>query len=324
MDIKRFSITIARNTEQKLAEVINKGELASGFAIPEFERELASLSQNKFAVATSNGFSALHLALEVLELKNKKIIMPALSSCMAISNAIKASGNEALFVDVEESSPNMNATAINDIGNAGAIISPNYFGVLSNVKEMRKAGLPIIEDCAQSAGTQFYGNISQNSDLKIFSFYPTKIINAIDGGMVTTDDPILKQKVIARRYYGGVRKDDGIQRFNYKISNVNAVFGLAQLHQLQEICSRRREIASKYIEAIGDTQFLQGDSRSDVYQKFILKFENKERRDLCMQKLNEEGIPSCSELNPMTSNGDLFWISECNGLVAKPLFSSDL
>lgn len=305
MDIQRFRISMASGTEQKVNEILNNGELALGPGILQFEKEIAFLAQNKFAVSTSNGFSALHLALEVLELRNKKIVMPAISSCMAIINAIKASGNEPYFIDSEDNSPNIDANKVDGIENVAAIISPNYFGVLSNITDLGKFGIPLIEDCAQSAGTQHYAKVSQPSELKVFSFYPTKIINAIDGGMICTNDPILKQKIISRRYYGGIKKEDNIQRFNYKMNNLNAVFGLAQLKQLDRICARRREIASRFINAIGSTKFLHHNPNQEVYQKFILKFDSEVERDKLLGSLNGKGIAASTELNPMTPAGDL-------------------
>ncbi len=304
MDIKRFKVSLAPKTMELLERAVLKGALAGGEDIADFENEMKALSGMNHALATSNGFSALHLALEALGIKNKKVLMPTISSCMAIWNAIKASGNEPVFMDSELLSPNLNADSDINIEDLGAIISPNYFGLLSDISALKKYGVPIIEDCAQSAASIFYGKIKTEADIQIYSFYPTKIINGIEGGMICSNDEQVIEKARNKRYYGGVKKDDGVQRYNYKMNNLNAVFAKAQLEDLQEICTRRVTIAKKYASVLHSDYYMPF-KENEVLQKFILRFKYRKEREEKLSQLMESGIPSCTELNPMTKDGKL-------------------
>ena len=304
INIKRFKPRATAEMMEAVRNVVESGQLAGGDHIQEFEQKIANLANMSMASATSNGFSALHLVLESLGIKRKRIAIPVLSSCMAILNAVRASGNEAVLVDSEEESPNMSAQKLQSYTDIKAIVSANYFGRISDIATMLSMDLPVIEDCAQSAGTQFIQNYHSDSDFKIFSFYPTKIINAIDGGMVCSNKKEDDERVKQLRYYGGVRIDDGNSRFNYKMNNINAAFGLAQLKDLSNECNRRQSIALRYKEAVSSATVLT-DCENEVAQKFILYFDSQDQRDHAMEQLIDAGIPSCTELNPMTADGSL-------------------
>ncbi|MEM7161985.1 MAG: DegT/DnrJ/EryC1/StrS family aminotransferase [Bacteroidota bacterium] len=301
LHIPRFRMELAPETDSIVQATIAKGELASGTALLELEVAFTDQTNRQYALACSNGFSALHLALLALNLEGKKIAMPAISSCMAILNAIRAAKAEPLFVDVEKGSPNISVEALADL-NFDAIITPNYFGKQSALQAMSKFDLPIIEDCAQSAGTEFLFNSQSPSHVKIFSFYPTKIINGIDGGMVCTDSQDVFEKAKDFMYYGGKRENDHVQRYNYKMSNVNAAFANAQLKNLEAICKRRIAIADALKEAINEPHQCLYET-GHVPQKFILKVANAQDRDGMMEELRNRGIPASTELNPMPAEG---------------------
>lgn len=303
MEIDRFRMTLGPEELNSVEKCFSKKQLAIGGAVSEFEKKIANLANKKFCICVSNGFAALHLSLEALGLKNKNILVPAVSTCFAFINAIKASGNKAVLADVKPESGNLSYESVRNIisqENINAIISPNHFGIQSDVKALKSFGMPVIEDAAQSIGTAKINNYNSHSDCAIFSFYPTKILNAIDGGAIVTDNEELFNSIKDRRYYSNKRCDDTL-RYNYKMININASVGLSSLEKLSKIINIRNKIAQAYIDIIHkfegvDFLFDNTLGQKTCFQKFILIFKNAEGCSHFIREMEKRGIPCKKEL----------------------------
>ena len=238
---------------------MQSGMLAVGPEIGQLEERLGNWLGQAPAVTTSNGFSSLHLGLLALGLKpGAEVIVPCISSCSAIRDAIAAAGGVPVFADVCEHAPNLDPTSVKQrlSSRTGAILCPHHLGCVAELEELLTFGVPLLEDCAQAPGARYRGAlVGTLGTVGSFSFYPTKVMAAIDGGVVASNDASVLAAARDKRYYGGIQDDK--YRLNYKMSNLNAAVGLVQFERLTELLERRRHIARRYAQALG-VEGLQG------------------------------------------------------------------
>ncbi len=239
--------------EQAALRIMQSGMLAVGPELEEFERRLGDWLRLPPMVTTSNGFSSLHLGLLALGLKaGDEVIVPCISSCSAIRDAIAAAGGVPVFADVSPLVPNLDPASVERCLTArtAAILCPHHLGCVAELDELLSFGIPLLEDCAQAPGAIYRDQpVGTFGKVGAFSFYPTKVMAAVDGGAVCSSDPSLLAVARDKRYYGGIQDDH--YRLNYKLSNLNAAVGLVQLARLPELLERRRAIGRRYAEALG-------------------------------------------------------------------------
>ncbi len=238
--------------EQAALRIMQSGMLAVGPESEEFENRLGQWLATPPVVTTSNGFSALHLGLLALGLKpGAEVILPCISSCSAIRDAVAAAGGVPVFADVSSQTPNLDAASVERClsPRTGAILCPHHLGCVADLDELLQFGVPVLEDCAQSPGALYRDQpVGTLGRVGAFSFYPTKVMAAIDGGAVASRDPAVLAVARDKRYYGGIQDDQ--YRLNYKLSNLNAAVGLVQLARLPELLERRRAIGQRYAQAL--------------------------------------------------------------------------
>ena len=227
--------------------VLSAGTLAVGPELERLERAVAAYVGRRFGVATSNGTSAVHLALAARGVgPGDEVILPT-SVCQGVLHAIEHAGATPVVADVTPR--DFNLSAADALRRAGpktkAVIVPHMFGVPSDADALERAGLPLLEDCAQAIGARRRGaRVGALGFASVFSFYATKLIAAGDGGMVATDDEGLAERMRDLRYYGG--KTTRAVRYNYKMQNLQAAIGLVQLGKLEVFLARRRAVAAIY------------------------------------------------------------------------------
>ncbi len=245
--IPYYRLSKNENELEALKAIHANGDWATGTAISDLENELKVLFNKKYIVLTSNGYSALFVAIRSLGLKGQQIIIPAVSTCFAISNAVIATGNLPLFCDVNLSDGNCNLESVTEIcrsKNVKYIIAPNHAGNLSDVKKMKELGLTVIEDACQS----FFSSMHQknDADMQIFSFYPTKGINGIDGGVIATDDE--HNAAAARKlvYYDDQEIYESTERYNFRFLNICGAMAFANLKRKESVVKKLNTIKSTY------------------------------------------------------------------------------
>ena len=235
--IARYKISKYEDEKKALLNVFESGAWVNGSELDEASIQLKKIFNKKYCTLTSNGYSALFLAIKSLRIKNEKIIVPAASTCFAIVNAVIASGNQPVFADMNLSDATINfesAKRLQKQHRVKCIIVANLFGNLTNCSELKKElGITVIEDCAQS----FLSNINHASeaDMQVFSFYPTKIINGIDGGCVLTDDEFIANYIKDVVYYDEQLKYDGKERYNMRMPNIHAAVLLSNLNKIEQL-----------------------------------------------------------------------------------------
>ena len=233
-----------------------------GKYIDRFEREFAAFCEVDHAVACCNGTAALHLALLAADAgPGDEVIVPTLAF-IACANAIVQCGAVPVLVDCDEVTWNMDPDAVAGAvtGRTRAILAVHLYGHPADMNALRvisdRHGLTLIEDAAEAHGARYHGRIAGSlGDIATFSFFGNKILTTGEGGMVTTNDALVAERVRLlrgqgqdphRRYWHIVRG------FNYRMTNVAAAIGVAQLEQAELHTQRRQLVAGWYHEALAD------------------------------------------------------------------------
>jgi pyridoxal phosphate-dependent aminotransferase EpsN len=232
-----------------------------------FEAEMAARLDVPHALALSSGTAALHLALEVLGVGAGDLVFTATLTFAATANAIRYVGATPVFLDSEERSwnldPDLLARALDAAAAAGrlprAVIAVDLYGQCADLEPIlaacRKHGVPLIEDAAEALGATYRGRPAGSfGDLAILSFNGNKIITTSGGGMLLSRDPqwIARARYLATQAREPVRHyEHNSVGYNYRLSNLLAAVGRAQLSDLDRRVAVRRTINTKYRDALG-------------------------------------------------------------------------
>ena len=232
-------------------EVLRSGQLAGGPKVLEFERRFAHAIGMSDAVAVNSGTSGLHLVLSGLGIGvGDEVIIPSYV-CSALLHAVRNVGAIPVLVDSLADHVHMDtAQAMAMITKkTKAVILVHLFGDMISTREWKGSDLCIIEDGTQSLGnTGPDGAVGSLGDVSVFSFYATKVMTTGEGGMIGVRDPALAQTLRDTREYD--EKEIFRTRYNYKMTDLAAAMGLAQLAQLPSFLARRKRIASRYNQVL--------------------------------------------------------------------------
>lgn len=237
-----------------------------GPEVDAFERELAARTTRSAAAALSSGTAALHLALVLLEVGPGDEVWTATMTFAATANAIRYVGATPVFIDSEHRSWNMDpallADALRDAASRGAlpkaVIVVDLYGQCANYHAILEAcgeyGIPVVEDAAEALGATYHGKPAGSfGSIGVLSFNGNKIITTSGGGALVSDSPALVER--ARHLASQARQPVAHYEheelgYNYRLSNLLAAIGRAQLTRLDEFVERRREINRRYREAL--------------------------------------------------------------------------
>lgn len=280
-----------------MAAVLESGQLVQGALVERFEQAVAALVGRRHGVAVSSGTAALQLALRALKIgPGDEVLCPALS-WPSPAHAIRTAGAKVGFVDVDQGEWNSSGEALRSArtGNTSAAIVIDQFGNPARAEEIRESlgSLPIIEDAACALGSHFAsGPCGSLGAVSCLSFHPRKILTTGEGGMCLTDDDDLADKMRMLRNHGQLRGEFVVPAGNYRMTEMAAAMGLAQLQRLDEILVRRRELGRLYRETLGNELDLQSTlpAAESNYQTFGVILPQGVDRDALREKLRERGI----------------------------------
>lgn len=253
-------INIARpqmGDEEKAAvmAVLESGQLAQGSVVAEFEDAFAHYCGAKHGIATSNGTTALHLAVLAHQIGQGDEVITAPFTFIASSNSVLYAGARPVFVDIDPNTYNINVDQIEAAitPRTKAIMPIHLFGNPADMPRItaiaNKHGLGIIEDAAQAHGAAIDGKRAGSWGTGCFSFYPTKNITTGEGGMITTsDDCVADRAKLARSHGMRVRYFHESLGYNFRMTNIHAAIGMAQLPKL-ELFNERRIANAAYLSA---------------------------------------------------------------------------
>lgn len=307
---------IGENELQNVMRAVKSGWVSSkGPFIEEFEEKFSSYIGVKYGVATSNGTAALHLALAVLQVKRKdEVLVPALTFA-SVANVVLYIGATPVFVDSHPDYWCINPSKVekNITKKTKAIIPVHLYGnpcdMDSVMKIARDYDLYVIEDCAEAHGAEYKGRkVGTFGDIACFSFYGNKIITTGEGGMCLTNDEGLAQKMRLLRDHGmNVKKRywHEVVGFNYRMTNLQAALGVAQLGKIDDFIERKRKIAKLYNSLLKNVRGLALHPETpwarNVYWLYSILINNSYgiNRDELMDKLAENCVETRRFFYPM-------------------------
>ena len=253
-----------------LAEVVASGSLAQGPKVREFETGFSSSQDARHGVATSNGTSALHLALVVAGIgSGDDVVVPSLSF-IATANAVTYVGARPVFCDVDPATGNVTAETIRSALtlDTRAVIVVDQGGVPVDLDPIRELcdrhEITVIEDAGCAVGSQYKGRpVGTRADVAVWSFHPRKVLTTGEGGMLTTHraDWAARARTL-REHSITVSMNDRVRSlldppevclevgFDYRMTDLQAAVGIVQLRRLAQVVERRRAIASQYVSSL--------------------------------------------------------------------------
>ncbi len=290
---------------QAVREVFDDGWLTGGPRVEAFEQTVAGLAGTEHGVAVSSGTAALHLCLMSLGLDSgDEVIIPDYSF-PATANAVVAAGAIPVFSDVDPLTFNMDPEGLPGLltHQTRAIIPVHQFGQPADMDPIldlaRAQDVAVLEDAACALGAR-YGmkDCGSIGFAGCFSFHPRKIVTTAEGGLVATNDSELAERIRLIRNQGMFRKRAGAEfvlpGLNYRMSDVHAAIGNAQLAKLSDQLSRRRTLANWYREALSGVTALrvphQAKGTRHSWQSFVVVLGEAVDRTTLIWRLSERGI----------------------------------
>lgn len=243
---------LGKEEEKAVLEVLRSGSLAQGVQVEEFEKKFAKYIGVKYAVATSSGTTALHLALLANEIKKGDEVITSPFTFIASSNAILYCGAKPVFVDIGEDfniNPDLIENKINK--KTKAILVVHLYGYPAQMDKIMKIAekynLAVIEDACQAHGASIRGKKVGSFGTGCFSFYPTKNMTCGEGGMITTNNYKIAEKAKLLRNQGmRIRYYSDILGYNFRMTEIAAAIGIEQLKKL-EVFNKQRIANARYL-----------------------------------------------------------------------------
>ncbi|MEN3310899.1 MAG: hypothetical protein V7645_228 [Actinomycetota bacterium] len=291
IDVKAQYEPLLPRIREAIDGVLTSGEFILGPNVAAFEREAADYLGVKESVGVANGTDALVLVMDALGIKaGDEVICPAFTF-YATAEAIARRGATPVFADVDGATMNLDPddVAARITPRTKAILAVHLFGRPAPLAELGQFGVPVIEDAAQAFGSS---DIARGGVASTFSFYPTKNLFSIgDGGLVSTDDPELAERVRLLRFHGSRDKVDfELIGYNSRLDEIQAAVLRIFLAELDGWVSLRREAAARYAElGLGAVCELPDDEPGHVYHLFVCR---SIERDRIRSALKEAGIGS--------------------------------
>jgi dTDP-3-amino-3,4,6-trideoxy-alpha-D-glucose transaminase len=299
-DLARESAELKDAYHAAIDRVLRSGRYILGDEVRSFERELAAWLGVKECVGCASGTDALTLALKALGIGAGDEVITAANTCGPTVVGIENAGARARLVDAEP------ATLMLDARRLAAALTPatraivpvHLYGSAADMNAVlafaRRAGLRVVEDCAQSLGSTFSGRKTGTlGDIGAFSFYPSKNLGALgDGGACVTNDSALAERLRQLRHYGQASRYLQVARgLNSRLDELQAALLRVKLPSLESMNRRRQAIAARYAEALGDIPELilprVADGASSVFHLLVVLHP---RRDDLQRFLGGRGI----------------------------------
>ena len=310
--IKLFDPYITNDEYVKVKNILKSGFWASGAGTGNvllFEKQIKNYILTKSCVAVNSGTAALHLALSVIDIKNKQVILPSLSF-VSTAHAIKYNGGIPVFADIDPKTLNIDVESVKKkITKKTKVILPVHFGGLSaNLDSLKKLSKQhnclLIEDAAHAMGANYNGKkIGSHSDIICFSFHPVKNLAMPTGGLISInnkDHRNMKNILNSRRWCGITDRKDSEYNvkelgWNYYMSEISAGIGLVQLKKLDYMNKLRRKVAKKFANEINLDNKMPYDKNS-VYHFYWILVKN---RNKFRQKLKQNGVETGIHYKPI-------------------------
>jgi perosamine synthetase len=285
--------------------ILRSGMLTLGAYVSKFEKRFAEECKVEHAIALNSGTSALEIALRYLRLtRDDEVLVPTNTFSATVASVIHAGGSPKL-TDIDFESLCLDAANVerNLSRRTKAVIAVHIGGLICpEIKKIREIcsdnGIFLIEDAAHAAGSTLDGQAAGSfGDVGCFSLYPTKVITSCEGGVITSnrDDVADFAKVLRDQGKAGPDSSDIVELgYNWRMSELSAAVGLAQVSRLKEIVSRRGKVATTYDGALNDLRGLRiqkiPDNVVDNFYKYVVFLSDQFDRNVVKSKLRDAGV----------------------------------
>ncbi len=285
--------------DRAMQAVVDRGTFIKGPFVEEFEQNFAKALGTRYAVGTSSGSSALHLALLAVGVGTGDEVITTPFTMIATTAAISQAGARIRFADIEDRTYNLDPSrAMAALGNRTKAIMPvHLFGHPADMAAIAECAKPygsaIIEDAAQAHGASWHGRaVGAIGNVGCFSFYPVKNLGAFgDAGIVVTSDPQVAERVKLLADHGQTSKYvHSVEGYNYRLDALQAAVLNAKLPHLAAWNERRRAIARAYGEELGDLDLvlpIEEPHARHVYHQYAIR---STRRDDLREWLLSRGV----------------------------------
>lgn len=274
-----------------------------GNYVDEFEEEFASFVTSDYAFATSSGTSALHLSLVAAGIgPGDEVIVPDLT-WIACGNVVEFCGADPVFVDVTEDTFTLDPEAVRGAitDRTAAVMPVHLYGFPCDMDPILKIAeehdLFVVEDAAEAHGAEYRGSpVGSLGDVGCFSFYGNKILTTGQGGMITTDDEEIAERITLYRRDGMSRDRKYYHEvigYNYRLTNMQAAVGVAQVERAAEILEEKRRVAETYREKLADAPLrfqTEPEWSAPTYWMNAPVFESAETREAVVEALESADV----------------------------------
>ncbi len=318
--------SIGEEEIEAVTRTLRTGWLTTGKLCLEFEDKFASYVGSPHAVTVNSCTAALHLILVGLGISKGDEVITSPYTFVATTETVLQTGAQPVFVDIQPATLNLDPDAVEAAVTPAtrAIIAVHMAGYPCDMEKLlaigRKHGIPVIDDAAHALPTLLDGKkIGSTADASAFSFYATKNLTTGEGGMVTTPDPELAEKIRVLRLHGIA--GDSWKRYSkggrwfyevvengykYNLTDLQAALGLAQLAKLDALDARRCDLAARYREALSEMPVIlqppDNDRIKSAHHLFVLRLDPDRcpiNRDQLIHGLQQKGIQTSVHFIPV-------------------------
>ncbi len=294
-----FSESEIADTLAATEQILRTGQLILGPYTKGFEAAMADVAQTEHALAVNSGSTALEIAYKALDVENRQVLIPTNTNFATAAAAVYAGANvelydNGIYPDFDDLTERLNAdTGAVVVVHIGGYISPDMQRIAARCQGL---GIPLIEDAAHAHGALQNGQAAGSfGRAAAFSFFPTKTITTSEGGLIATNDAALATK--ARQYRDQGRSPDGLTHEvwgnSWRITEIGAALGLAQIRHIEKDTDRRATIISRYQTELAGTALefpdLAPDSRPSGHKCIVILPENISR-DALKKALLSRGV----------------------------------
>ncbi|MGC8971945.1 MAG: DegT/DnrJ/EryC1/StrS family aminotransferase [bacterium] len=301
-DLKRQYQMLKVEIDQAIQNVLASGQFILGENVRLLEEEIAEYCGTKYAIGVASGTDALLLSLRSCGVGPRDEVITTPFTFFATAEVISHLGAKPVFVDIEPDTLNMDVEQVERIitKNTKVILPVHLFGQMCDMGKLmeikERYSLFVIEDACQAIGSIYYGKKAGSiGDTGCFSFFPTKNLGAFgDGGMIVTNDEKLKDRLMALRNHGSIKKYyHGELGYNSRLDELQAAILRVKLRHLDDFIKRRQGIAELYTTLLSDIPYVRvprvKEGRSHTFHQYVIRAENRDELQKC---LSDHGIGS--------------------------------
>ena len=324
---------IGPDEEAEVLAVLRSGRLALGPETQEFERLAAAFTGSPWAVAVSSGTAGLHLAVRALGVGPEDCVVMSSFTFISAANAARYEGAEPVFVDIDPETLCLSPVelrryleeckerdgALHDPltgRRVAAVLTTDVFGHPAELDAIldvtRGFEIPLISDSCESLGSRYrrrggeWVHAGSGAHVAVFGFYPNKQITTGEGGMVTGADPDVAERLLSMRNQGRRTGDPWLHHtrigFNYRLDELSAALGVAQMRRIDEILERRAQVARWYDEEFADVEGvatpLAAEWADPAWFVYFVRTDPGVLRDRLVQHLVANGVESKAYFDP--------------------------